>query len=110
MVVTFLLKQQEMKMLKLNESNFEQETSTGLVLVDFYADWCGPCRLMAPVLSKLTDIDVMKVDIEECQALTDRFSVDGIPTFVLMKDGKEVDRLVGVVTQEELQEKVDAHQ
>jgi thioredoxin 1 len=97
-----------MKMMQLNESNFDQETSTGFVLVDFYADWCGPCRLMAPTLSKLKDVDVMKVDIEENQALTDRFSVDGIPTFVFMKDGKEMDRLVGVVTQQELQSKVDA--
>ena len=77
-------------------------TSTVPVLVDFYADWCGPCRLMAPVLDQIArahagDVLVVKLDTDRNPATAERFGIRGIPTMILFRDGRELRRQVGAV-------------
>lgn len=94
-------------MIEINESNFEQETNQGLVLVDFTAPWCGPCRLLAPVLEQLEGIKVVKVNVDENNDLAQKHHVTSIPLLVFMKDGVAVERSVGLLTKEAIQKKVD---
>jgi thioredoxin 1 len=94
-------------MLKLNEANFAEETKTGLVLVDFYAEWCVPCKVVTPLLSQLKNVKVVKVDIEENMNLSAQFKVSSIPCLVFLKDGVEVERMIGIQSLDRLQQKVD---
>ena len=85
----------------LNDDNFENEVSKGVTLVDFYADWCGPCRMMTPIMDELAKemqgkVKIAKLDIETAQKVTSNFNVTSIPTIILFKDGSEIDRVVGV--------------
>ena len=89
--------------IKITESNFEQEVLGAdiPVLVDFWADWCGPCRMLAPVLKEIADsyegkVKVGKVNVDEEPELAGRFSVASIPTLILFKDGEIVNTSVGV--------------
>jgi len=89
------------KILTLTDKNFQHQTKNKLVLVDFWASWCAPCRLMAPVLNEVADEltgnkHVGKVNVEQYQSLAQKFKVKGIPTLILFKDGKEINRFVGV--------------
>ena len=94
---------------KLNRENFEQSVVDAKrpVLVDFYADWCAPCRVVAPVVDQLAEdyadrVGVFKVDVDASPDLASRFGVRSIPTLVLFKDGEPVETLVGVVTRGQL--------
>ncbi len=85
----------------LTDKNFNQQTAKGIVLIDFWASWCMPCKMMAPVLNQVAEAvhgqaRVAKVNVEESQNLAGKYQVRSIPTLLLMKDGKEVDRFVGV--------------
>lgn len=97
-----------MSVVHLNAENFEAETSKGLVLVDFWAEWCGPCRMLGPIFEELSgeieQVKFAKVDISENQELAQKFGVMSIPTLVLLKDGKEEDRMMGVVPKETLKD------
>jgi thioredoxin 1 len=89
------------KIITLTDKNFNQKTKGKLVLVDFWAEWCAPCRMMAPILNDLSnDLPdgklVGKINIQIYQSMAQRFNVRNIPTLILFKDGKEVDRFVGV--------------
>ena len=83
------------------ELNFDELTNEGLVLVDFYADWCGPCKMIAPVLEEIdkedADLNIVKVDVDAQGVLAQRYGVMSIPTLVLFKDGKKVDQMIGFV-------------
>lgn len=94
-------------MIKLSESNFEEETRSGLVVVDFYADWCGPCKLLAPTLSQLQDAKIAKVDIDHNHKLAAEFGIASIPCLVFLKDGVEVHRMAGVKPKAAIQQKID---
>ena len=88
-----------MSVIKLSDDNFNAAVKDGLTLVDFYADWCGPCRMMAPILEAVAaeraDLTVAKVNVDESAALASRFGVMSIPTLVLLDGGEEVKRIVG---------------
>lgn len=86
---------------ELNESSFHEDTAKGVILVDFFADWCGPCKMMTPVLDRVAEelegkAVVAKLDIDAAEQTARRFQVTSVPTFVLLRDGKEVGRRVGM--------------
>ena len=85
----------------LSEDTFSKDIQHGVVLVDFYADWCGPCRMMTPVLEQVAKevkgrAVIGKLDIDSSQKIAGQFQVTSIPTLILFKEGKEVGRLVGL--------------
>jgi len=93
------------KVLTLTDQNFQQQTKNKVVLVDFWATWCAPCRMMAPVLNDVaTELSgnshVGKVDIQQYQSLANKFKVRSIPTLILFKNGTEINRFVGIKTKE----------
>ncbi len=96
----------------LTEENFTSETSTGITLVDFYADWCGPCKMITPIIEELsqelTDVKIAKVDIDTNQTVTGNFNVTSVPTIVILKDGQEVERVVGVKSKEDLTQLINS--
>lgn len=93
----------------LNEQNFEKETATGLKLIDFSASWCTFCQMLKPELEALDKIWIGVVDGDDSPNLAQKFNVSGYPTMVLLKNGKEVDRLVGYCSKEEILSKVIRH-
>ena len=100
---------------RFTKDSFEKEVleSKEPVLIDFYADWCGPCKMMAPVVEKLAEkyegkVKVGKVNTDDEPELAQMFQVMSIPNFVIIKDGKVVDRVIGAVPQQALEEKLDA--
>lgn len=98
-----------MSVITLNKDNFEEEVlkSGKLVLVDFWASWCGPCRMMSPVIDQVAEemgdnIKVGKINIDEERNLALQYDVMSIPTFIVFKDGREIGRSVGVQDKEEI--------
>jgi len=92
-------------MKKLSEETFYKDVEKGLTLVDFFADWCGPCRMLSPILDKVAKelegtVTIGKLDIDNAQRIASSFQVTSVPTLILFEDGKEVGRLVGLRDQE----------
>jgi thioredoxin 1 len=103
------------KVLTLTEKNFNQQTKSKLVLVDFWASWCAPCRMMAPVLNDVAaelngNAHVGKVDIQQYQTLANKFKVRSIPTLILFKNGVEINRFVGIKSKEFLLKAIEKAQ
>ena len=88
-----------MAKIKLNLENFDNTVKSGVTLVDFYADWCGPCRAIMPIINEIAserdDITVGAVNVDEERELAERFRVMSIPTLILIKDGQVVSRTQG---------------
>ena|SRR5690606_36362304 len=90
------------------------ENAKGLVLVDFWAEWCGPCRAIAPILEDLAKtnsgkVQITKLDVDANQRTSMKFNVRSIPTLLFFKDGKHVDTVVGLVQKSVLQERINKH-
>lgn len=102
----------ESSVLEVTEENFEAEVlkETKTVLIDFYADWCGPCQVLSPIVEAVaksnTDIKVVRIDIDNAENLAIEYGVMSIPTLVVVKDGKEAKRSVGLISQSEVEELV----
>lgn len=100
----------------VSDSDFanEIEAAAGLTLVDFWAAWCGPCRMVAPVMEQLADeyegrIKVAKLDVDANQQTATRFNVRSIPSILFFKDGAHVDTIVGAVPKAHLERKIQEH-
>ena len=97
-----------MEVIKVTSQNFEEEVikSENLVLVDFYADWCGPCKMLSPIVDQIAeennDIKVVKVNVDDSQDLAMKYQVMSIPTLVVIKEGKEINRSVGLRDKSEI--------
>ncbi|MCB1113741.1 MAG: thioredoxin [Chlamydiia bacterium] len=92
----------------LNDENFESTVKEGVTLVDFYADWCGPCRMIAPLIDELAEemdgkAKVAKLNVEEATKVTADFGVTSIPTLIVFKNGEEVERIVGIKSKADLE-------
>lgn len=102
------------KYIELNESNIEETIKEGVSLVDFWAPWCGPCRMISPVIDQLAQeyegkAKICKVNTEEQQELTMKYQVRSVPTILFVKDGEIVDQLIGATTKTALEEKLNTY-
>ena len=91
-------------MIKYLETNFDEAVSNKRILVDFYADWCGPCRMLGSVLENINDIEILKVNVDKYPDIAQRYMVMSIPTLLLMDNGKVIKNNVGFMNEEELKE------
>ena len=93
-----------MKILESNE--FDNAIASGVVLVDFYADWCGPCKMLAPVIEgladKMTNVSFYKLNVDNSSDIARRYEVQAIPNLIIFKDGKAVDQITGFVPEGEI--------
>ncbi|OHD71246.1 MAG: thioredoxin [Spirochaetes bacterium RBG_16_49_21] len=101
------------KLIEVTNANFEAEVTNaaGHVLIDFWAPWCGPCRMQSPILEKLSqspDISatIVKINTDENPEIAQKFGISSIPTLILMDKGKEIERFVGVQTESVLKRKL----
>ena len=111
-VVMFAQDKNANKIVTFTAKSYEQEVSKGLVLVDYWAVWCGPCRKMEPVLKQIaaeTDVKVGKLNVNDYKAFVRTKNVPTIPTMIIYKEGKEVQRLVGVYTKDEILKVLDSY-
>ncbi|WP_026255117.1 thioredoxin [Terrisporobacter glycolicus] len=100
----------------LNNSQFYNKvrTSDKLVVMDFFATWCGPCKMLAPIFESLSDemsdkVDFAKIDIDRSLEVVEEYKIVSVPTMIMFKNGKEVQRIVGFVPKEQIKSKIKAH-
>ncbi|WP_438326783.1 thioredoxin [Staphylococcus pseudintermedius] len=103
-----------MVIIEVKDSNFDEQIQSGVKLVDFWATWCGPCKMIAPVLEDLAvdyegKADILKLDVDQNQATAAKFEVMSIPTLIVFKDGQPVDKVVGFQPKENLAQVLDKH-
>ena len=91
----------------INQSNFEEKTKSGVVLVDFFATWCGPCRMLAPILEDVKDeladdVSIFKVNVDDDERLARSFGIMSIPTLILFVNGEQKEKQVGLMSYDEI--------
>ncbi|WP_300642163.1 thioredoxin [uncultured Helicobacter sp.] len=99
--------------IELTKDNFAEHTQSGVALVDFWAPWCGPCRMLSPVIDKLTEefegkAKICKVNTDEQEELSAQFGIRSIPTMLFFKNGEVVDQMVGATSEQVLKDKLNA--
>lgn len=98
---------------EITDATFEEETSEGVVLTDFWATWCGPCKMQSPVIDELSeemdDVKFTKMDVDQNQETAKNLGIMAIPTLLIKKDGKIVDRLTGFTPKEKLESILDQY-
>ena len=96
-----------------NSQEFDNTIESGVVVVDFFATWCGPCKMLSPVIDELSgeleNVNFVKVDIDQSMDLAQKFKIVSVPTLKVFKNGEEVDTLMGFMPKEVLKSKVEAH-
>lgn len=104
------------KLLHVSDADFSREVlqSSQPVLVDFYADWCGPCRAIAPIVEEIAGeldgkLKVAKLDVDQNQQTAMQYGVQSIPTLLIFKNGKEAERLIGYMSKSKLLSKIEPH-
>ena len=104
-----------MAIVKVTDSNFDDNIQSGVNLVDFWATWCGPCRMQAPILDQLEqeydeeEFRIAKMDVDENPETPQQFGIMSIPTLMLKKDGQVVEKAVGVHSKEQLRQMIDQY-
>ncbi len=97
----------------ISDDNFGTETGDGLVLVDFWAEWCGPCRMVAPIVEELSaempTVKFAKLNVDENQQTAMNFGITSIPTLILYKNGQPVDKVVGLLPKQVLKNFIQKH-
>ena len=97
----------------INSQEFDNTIESGVVVVDFFATWCGPCKMLSPVIDELSgeleNVNFVKVDIDQSMDLAQKFKIVSVPTLKVFKNGEEVDTLMGFMHKEVLKSKVEAH-
>ncbi len=98
----------------ITEKNFDEKIKKGVVLVDFFATWCGPCRMLSPVLEDVKEelgdaVEIYKVDVDEDEKLARKFGIMSIPSIFIFVDGKQVDKHVGLMSQEDIVDALKRH-
>ena len=97
----------------INSNEFNNTIESGVVVVDFFATWCGPCKMLSPVIDELSgeleNVNFVKVDIDQSMDLAQKFKIVSVPTLKVFKNGEEVDTLMGFMPKEVLKSKVEAH-
>jgi thioredoxin 1 len=93
---------------KITDATFKEETKNGVCVIDFYADWCGPCKVLAPVLEETSKrfedkVKVCKINVDENPEIAGSFGVRSIPTLIAMKDGNKIDTKLGALRSNELE-------
>ena len=103
-----------MATVNVTDQSFKEQTSKGLVLVDFWAPWCGPCKMIGPVLEEISDemadkVTIAKLNVDENQQTAGQYGVMSIPTLLFFKDGEVVDQVVGFQPKEALEARINHH-
>ncbi len=103
-----------MALYDVNDAGFKEEVGSGLTLVDFWAPWCGPCKMIAPILEELAPeiegkANIAKLNVDDNQATASEYEVMSIPTLILFKDGEPVDKVVGFQPKEQLAALIEKH-
>lgn len=96
----------------LNNDNFNTSIESGVSIVDFFATWCGPCKMLAPVFEELSgemnEANFFKVDVDQALDVARKYSITTVPTMIIFKDGEVVDKMVGFVPKEQIRGKIEA--
>lgn len=93
-------------LIHLKDEDFNEEIKSGVVLVDFYADWCGPCKMLGPILEEISNennnVKIVKINVDSHEDLARQYGIMSIPTILVFKDGKEIHKNIGFVSKDEI--------
>lgn len=110
---TLLAQTDDSRVNVLTQENFKSSIKSGVHLVDFYADWCRPCKMLAPILEEIAfeneKFNISKLDVDKAKEISAEYSIRSIPCLIIFKDGVEVERIIGLQAKEKIVEKMNTH-